>query len=249
MTVSRADAGNRVKWIAVTGGVLLVLLLVVGFAARGSGWTAADLGIDRAARGFRTGLATSVSLSLTAAASEVLGIAALVVGVVVLVLRRMRVEALRLLVMAGASWVLAIAVKDVVDRPRPPASLWLLKPDPTGSFPSGHDTTASVMVLVVAAILVGTGAVRVCLTAVAVAFALAVGVSRVYLGDHYPTDVLGSYLAVAAAAMLVWAVFELAPVRRSVSRLVRQPAAAPGPVLAASRPAPGGRRDPARPTP
>lgn len=244
MTMSQAGAGNRAKRIAVTGGVLLVLLVVLGFAARGSSWTAVDLGIDRAARGLRTGLATSVSLSLTAAASEMLGIAALLVGVVVLVLRRMRVEALRLLVMAGASWVLAIAVKDLVDRPRPPASLWLLKPDPTGSFPSGHDTTASVMVLVVAAILVGTGAVRVCLTAVAVAFALAVGVSRVYLGDHYPTDVLGSYLAVAAAAMLVWAVFELVPVRRLATRLVRGPAGAPRPVLAAPQPAPESRRHP-----
>ena len=223
MDETATDSGRRTTVTAAVGLGLLVLVLVVGFAAKGSGWSAVDLGLDRAARSVRSPSATPLLLALTAAAAEVVGLASLAVGVVVLVLRRRRVEALRLVAMAGASWILAIVVKDVVDRPRPPASLWLLRPDPTGSFPSGHDTTATVIVVVVMMMLAGTGAVRGWLTAAAIVFALAVGVSRVYLGDHYPTDVLGSYLAVAAASLLVRAAFEVAPVHRWVARVVRQP--------------------------
>ncbi|MDQ1512629.1 MAG: hypothetical protein QOC59_471, partial [Microbacteriaceae bacterium] len=129
---------------------------------------------------------------------------------------------------AGSSWALALAVKALVHRPRPPASLWVVRPDPTGSFPSGHDTTASIVVLI--ALVLGARLaprLRIPLVAAAAAFALAVGASRIYLGDHYPTDVLGSYLVVAAASMLVWAATDLPGVRRSAARLLRSPGIAP----------------------
>jgi hypothetical protein len=144
-------------------------------------------------------------------------VAALVVGLVVLVVRGRRLAATRLLVTAGAAWSLALVLKSVVDRPRPPASLWVQPPDNTGSFPSGHDTTATLLLVIVVSVLVGTGTLRRWAAAVAVVFALAVGFGRVYLGDHYPTDILGSYLTVAAVVLLVLAFLDLAPVRRRLA--------------------------------
>jgi len=125
--------------------------------------------------------------------------------------------------MAGSSWVLAIGVKVLVGRPRPPASLWALTPDSSGSFPSGHDTTACVVIVVALMAFRGASRARVVAVAVAVVFAMAVGVSRVYLGDHYPTDVLGSWLVVAAASMLVWVLCDLPVVCRIARAVLRDP--------------------------
>jgi undecaprenyl-diphosphatase len=210
---------------AIGGLVALVALLVLGGFALTTQLTHDDLAIDQAARGLRSPSATPVFLGLTGAAQEAVGLIALAVGLIILWLRRRRYDAARLLLMAGASWVLAVVVKYGFDRPRPPATLWLLRPDATGSFPSGHDTTATVMIVIVAMVLVGTGAWRVAGTTLAVLFALAVGVSRVYLGDHYPTDVLGSYLTVTAATLLVKTVTDLPRVRHLGARLLRVPRA------------------------
>lgn len=225
---------TRLKLMA--GFALLVALLVLGTLTLTPQLTGADLAADRAAVAWRSPAATRVFLDLTGAAQEAVGLAALVVGLAVLLLRRRRWDAARLVVMAGAAWGLALVVKHLFNRARPPAQLWLLVPDPTGSFPSGHDTTATVLVVIVALTLIGVGAARVVLTALAVAFTLAVGVSRVYLGDHYPTDVLGSYLSVAAAVLVVSAVTDLPRIRALGARLLRLPAPA-----ATGRPSPGSR--------
>jgi membrane-associated phospholipid phosphatase len=208
---------------ALGGAVALVALVALAAVSLTPPWTRLDLGVDQAAAGLRFGLATAVFIALTDCAQEVVGLGALAVGLLVLERRDLRWQAARLFVMAGGAWTLALVVKHVLDRPRPPARLWALTPDPTGSFPSGHDTTATVLVLVVWTTLVGLPYLRALATALAAVFALAVGVSRVYLGDHYPSDVVGSYLTVVAAALLASAVLDLPAVRRAGARLLRIP--------------------------
>lgn len=208
---------------SLVGVILLLATVLLGLLARTASVTRRDLQIDLLAQQLRSPAGTDVFLALTNAASEIVGISALLAGLAVLLLRRRRWEAVRLLTAAGGSWVLAILVKDLVRRPRPPASLWSLKPDSSGSFPSGHDTTACVVILIALIVLAGTGRARAWGTSAAVVFAVAVGASRVYLGDHYPTDVLGSWLVVAGASLLVWGVSEAPAVRRVARKVLRDP--------------------------
>ena len=218
---------TRVK--AAAGLVLLAAALILGWLALTPQITHDDLRADQALVPLRFHAATSVFTGLTDAAAEAAGLAALGAGIIVLLARRRRWDATRLVLMGGAAWTLALAVKHIINRPRPPASLWLIPPDATGSFPSGHDTTATLVVLIAFMALAGTGRLRIAGTTLAAVFALAVGASRVYLGDHYPTDVLGSYLTVAAAAPLVSAFTDLPRVRRLAARLLRSPGIAVAP--------------------
>jgi membrane-associated phospholipid phosphatase len=89
--------------------------------------------------------------------------------------------------------VLAHAVAgSLVQRTRPPAVDWLV-PASGWAYPSGH-TTQAVAAWGMLALLLSVGARprrRVGLVAAAVIVSLAVGVSRIYLGVHWATDVLG----------------------------------------------------------
>lgn len=220
MTAARAKAGTGIVMLL---GLLALGALALGALALTSPATHDDLAVDQALVSVRFGVATTISTELTRAASELAGLGLLAIGVVVLLVWRRRWDAARLAAMAGGSWVLALGVKSVFGRPRPPARLWLLRPDHSPSFPSGHTTTAVVIFLVVAVLAWHTPRWRSIAIALGAVFALAVGASRLYPGDHYPTDVVGSYLAATAAVLLVWAVSDLVPVRRLAGTLLRIP--------------------------
>jgi membrane protein DedA with SNARE-associated domain/membrane-associated phospholipid phosphatase len=92
------------------------------------------------------------------------------------------------------------AVKELVHRPRPPAGI-LLKPVAGPSFPSGHATQAVAvygMLAALAAAATTSWARKVAAWAAAVVIIGVVAVSRLYLGAHWLTDVLGG-LALGAA--------------------------------------------------
>lgn len=227
----------RFKLKAGTGVVVLVGLVVLGALALTSPVTHDDLAVDQALHSARFALATTVSVDLTHAAQEAVGLGVLAVAVAVLFVRRRRFDAAVLVAMAGASWILALALKVVFDRPRPPARLWLAPPDHSGSFPSGHTTTAVVILLAVSFVVWHTPRWRTAVIAVGGVFALAVGASRLYLGDHYPTDVAGSLFTVAAAVLVVWALSDLPRVRHLASTLLREPTSAPARPRARPQPA------------
>ncbi len=113
--------------------------------------------------------------------------------------RRLRVEALAIPVSCWLGTLVRTMLKQVVQRPRPNKVLVRVQSQSQGkSFPSGH--TASSVCLWGWICALGLlykdriqPAMRVLLMIPAV-FAIITGPSRVYLGDHWPTDVLGGYL-------------------------------------------------------
>lgn len=115
-------------------------------------------------------------------------------------------------VMAGSS-LATVVLKLVVQRGRPSVSLLLGAPADTCSYPSGHSFNSAVLAGALAGFVLLTGVSRWMKAAAvvgAVAFAVAVGASRIYLAYHWHTDVLAGWalavgwLSVCAMVLLVW---------------------------------------------
>lgn len=101
--------------------------------------------------------------------------------------------------------LLAFAMKELIGRPRPEVS-HLTYVD-SESFPSGHAMMATVVYLTLGALvttLIEERRRRTYILLVALVVALLVGLSRVYLGVHYPTDVLAGWTLGLVWAVLCW---------------------------------------------
>lgn len=112
---------------------------------------------------------------------------------------RLRLEAVMILTLSIISTLLNGLLKLIVSRPRPNASLVEIFQVAAGkSFPSGHVMAylAFFGLLFSLGIILfrGTAWWRILLLVVSALFVVLVGPSRIYLGDHWASDVLGSYL-------------------------------------------------------
>ena len=111
---------------------------------------------------------------------------------------------LALAVISGT--VLSNILKGFFDRPRP--ELTAIMEYGKGSFPSGHSTLSAVVYLTLATML-ALSSKRLALKAFylvsAVLLILLVGLSRLYLGVHYPTDVAAGW-AIGASWAILWSV-------------------------------------------
>lgn len=105
--------------------------------------------------------------------------------------------------MAGAEVLLSI-LKNHFQRQRPDPFFDERLP-PSYSFPSGHALLSFCCYGLLAAL--GSAHMRWLIRICAAALILAIGVSRIYLGVHYPTDVIAGYLAAIAWTAVVAAIY------------------------------------------
>ena len=144
---------------------------------------------------------------VTALGSYAFIVIAVVAAVSYLLLIRKRGAALLTLAAVFGGIAISNVLKTFFDRPRP--DLEQATRVFSASFPSGHATLSAVTFLTLAVLLTRTNddrRVKIYFLTVGVILTLLVGSSRVYLGVHYPSDVLAGWCVGSAWAMVCWAV-------------------------------------------
>ena len=133
-----------------------------------------------------------------------IGVSCLVMGLLWLTQRR-QVALLLLTALLGAIGI-NYSLKYAFNRPRPQVVQLLQRVD-TKSFPSGHALTATAIYATLGAIgatVCSRRSLKVYVMSGAVGVSILVGLSRVYLGVHYPSDVLAGWIVGFTWALLCW---------------------------------------------
>jgi undecaprenyl-diphosphatase len=159
---------------------------------------------------------TSWAEHLANLASTQTALVVTVVGALVLLFTRHWRGAIALALVFPVTQGAVHLIKVIVERPRPEGTGGVAEAQGF-SFPSAHSATSVAVYATIAFILIRAsrhGHSRVAVASLAAAVVLAVGLSRVLLGAHYPTDVLAGWTFGALLASLCWLVASRMPLPR-----------------------------------
>ncbi|HYQ37383.1 MAG TPA: phosphatase PAP2 family protein [Pseudomonas sp.] len=152
----------------------------------------------------------SVARDITALGSlPVLGLIVAAVALYLWLAGRRRLAAL-VVFATGSGALLSLLLKEAFNRPRPDLFMHG-EYVASASFPSGHAMLSAVVYLTVGGVLAGLAPrrrLKIHVLGVALLLTVSIGVSRVYLGVHWPTDVLAGWAAGAAWAFGWWGAAE-----------------------------------------
>jgi undecaprenyl-diphosphatase len=185
----------------------LAVFVLLGWAA-GELWTSivesVELDAVRDVAAQRTATLTDLARIVTWAGSAFLLVPLALIACLAFARTGLRREALAVALSLGGAMLISVWVKLLVSRPRPPVEH--LQAVTGSSFPSGHATQASAFWFSLVFAMRAAGAspkLTRAAAGIALLIVLVVAASRVYLGVHYPGDVVAGMLLGAGWATYV----------------------------------------------
>lgn len=119
--------------------------------------------------------------------------------------KRMRARFVVITVLSG--YLLSMSLKSLISRPRPDFVEYISQHVHSFSFPSGHSMMSAIVYLTLGLMLSDLARrrrVKVFLVAAALTISAVVGFSRIYMGVHYPTDVIAGWWIGLSWALTCW---------------------------------------------
>ena len=202
---------HRARLFQAYGLAALAAFTILAFFARTANYFPVDLFITRAVQSISNADFDFLMRLLTNIGNAPLSVIFWLLPVALLFVIGLRWESAMLTLSVGGVWLLSLVSKLLVGRPRPDGAavhVYFLASD--ASFPSGHVLLyigLAGFVWFLGYTLLERGWRRTLLLIVLGAMLSLIGVSRIYLGAHWASDVLGSYLLGSAWLLLVIAIY------------------------------------------
>ena len=199
---------SRLRAPSRTVSLAAALLAVIWLLMLNVGTGTADDDIYRALYAGGQPALISIAYFFTTLGSGWVTVPAGVLAVAYLAWARRKDAAIATFIVVAVGRLLVDAQKYSIARFRPSDEVHLV-PVSTPSFPSGHSANSMIVFLTLAIIFFGPTRWKYPAAALAVLLSICVGVSRVMLGVHWPTDVIGGW-----TFGLLWVVLALPQVER-----------------------------------
>lgn len=186
--------------------VLFLLFILLSFAIKSFDFiTKLDLQVSSNLQAILSKFPVSIPIFISDFGYEQYMLIPLIIAGFVLFFWKKFKEILVLILATEVSYLLALFIKNIIQRPRPPFELHLIKE--TGfSFVSGHSTVGTCfygLLILFTLKYIKTSWVKYLLIIFFSVIILLVGISRVWLGVHYLTDVLGGFLLGSILVLIV----------------------------------------------
>lgn len=169
---------------------------------------AVDRVVTEALRGWGGDRWQGMMLQITALGSKTVLTLVTLLAVLGLALGGRRLIAMKVAIAGAGSGLLTLVVKNLVERPRPGIVPWFDEfVGASHSFPSGHSLSSMAIygsLGLLLSRLAPTRPAAIFTRAMGFGLPVLVGISRIYLGVHYPTDVLLGLLAGLVWALVLW---------------------------------------------
>jgi len=187
---------RRLLWRAVVFALPIALILAV-LAAYVS-YFSLDLSITRELQEMSNPIFRGFMIGVSWFGNNRHGVVITVLVTVALLLMRLKIEARMLLISSAVGEVVDFLIKTIVGRPRPTVDLVSVYTNLNSkSFPSGHVFHYVALygfLFYLAYVLMPKSILRTILLIVCASLVSLVGISRMYLGEHWASDVVGAYL-------------------------------------------------------